>query len=351
MIKKYNIELLRFVFSVIIVYFHILHSNILPYVQDIPSYLTLMQQCRNAQYIVECFFIISGYFLLNSIREEKYGFLHFFWKKVSRLWPVLAFSIVCSFLFIPLNGNLLNSILDLLFLQATGLSLAYKGINWYISPLFWTMLFYFAVLKKRENQKLLLVAIITYLAYLVNISVLNGGFGRETIMGIFNLGMCRALGGIGLGILLRILIENLNDLRIEIHPKVKTLLLNVIEIFSMVFLFAYFFGFVHYQNRFIVIPMFALLFLSFISQNGILSKKLNQPYFSILGRYSYSIYAMQQISFYILQRTLWKTDIVYNIWLCIGVSEIISVLIGVIIYHCIEKKGAGLLYSIIKFTK
>ena len=63
-VKYHNIEFLRFVFSIIIVYLHILHSNILPYIGMNNDYLVLRELSRNAAYIVECFFIISGYFFV-----------------------------------------------------------------------------------------------------------------------------------------------------------------------------------------------------------------------------------------------------------------------------------------------
>lgn len=62
--KYHNIEFLRFVFSVIIVYFHILHGNIMKYIGSNYDYKTLQILSDNAGWIVECFFIISGYFYI-----------------------------------------------------------------------------------------------------------------------------------------------------------------------------------------------------------------------------------------------------------------------------------------------
>lgn len=102
--KYHNVEFLRFIFALIIVYFHILHNNIMRFIGSNQDYVTLAQLSNKAGYIVECFFIISGYFLyknlnnLNSIETPK-----FIWKKFVRLWPVLVFSLIIEVLFFRLN--------------------------------------------------------------------------------------------------------------------------------------------------------------------------------------------------------------------------------------------------------
>ena len=94
----------------------------------------------------ECFFIISGYFLYKNIIENKdVSIAQFIWKKIIRLAPVLIFSVLLGVIFF--KQNIYSAIFNSLFLQCIGLSLDYKGINWYISPLFWTLIFYYAVFK------------------------------------------------------------------------------------------------------------------------------------------------------------------------------------------------------------
>ncbi len=69
--RLHNIEFLRFLFAIIIVYFDILHSNIMKFVGNNEGYYLLQKLSDNAGWIVECFFIISGYFLYKSICEKK----------------------------------------------------------------------------------------------------------------------------------------------------------------------------------------------------------------------------------------------------------------------------------------
>lgn len=66
----------------------------------------------------------------------------------------------------------------------------------------------------------------------------------------------------------------------------------------------------------------------------------------MLGRYAYSIYVMQQVAFYILQRSLWKTAIIDNVGLCLLVSLIFCTLVGVVTYHLIEQPCAKIYYKL-----
>ena len=54
--KLKNIEFLRFVFAGSIVYFHLLHSALMPYTDNAEIYQCLAEQSKYTKYIVECFF-------------------------------------------------------------------------------------------------------------------------------------------------------------------------------------------------------------------------------------------------------------------------------------------------------
>ena len=92
----------------------------MPYTGESVIYQNLAEQSKYAKYIVECFFIISGYFLYRSLlsRPEQKT-TDFLWKKIVRLWPVLAVSTVFSVVFLEVPAS--QGILNLFFLQSTGL--------------------------------------------------------------------------------------------------------------------------------------------------------------------------------------------------------------------------------------
>ena len=341
--RYYNIDALRFLFSLAIVYYHILHSNIMEFVPENSVYPVLQGLSDNAGLIVECFFVLSGYFLFLTARREEEGFLGFMLKRICRLGPVLWFSLLVSMVFF--HQKLIPAVYNALFLQCVGISSEYRGINWYISPLFWAGLFYFALLKNMERKRAnILIAVVTYFSYVANISALNGGFGRETVFGVINPGLARALAGMGLGYLLGVCLESLRHVRwragaavCRLGPHAAFVLFTAVELLGGAFLTKFFLLGGQYQNKFIVVIVFAGLLVSFLKKGGAISRLLDRRVFSLLGRYAYSIYVLQQISFYLLQRTLWKTELVSHPGACILISLACAAAAGVAAYHLIER--------------
>lgn len=344
--KLHNIEFLRFIFAVTIVYYHILHSNIIKFVGKNGDYHFLQKLSVNAGWIVECFFIISGYFLYTTLHNSKEDIKEFVLKKIFRLGPVLWLSIIFGIIFF--KQSIIVGLFNSLFLQCVGLSLDYKGINWYISPFFWASIFLFSILKTLDSKRqMFFLGALTYLAYVVNITYCNGGFGRETVYGLVNLGLARALAGIGLGYMIAVLLETFKDLNWFSNKRIQTVLVSVIEITSFSFLIKYFLFGLKHKNAFVVVIVFSILFICFVKKQGVLSRSLNRPIFSRVGKYSYSIYVMQQTCFYILAKTIWITPIIQETILCLFCSLVFCVLIGILVYYCVErpmyKKGAELM--------
>lgn len=347
--KKYhNIEFLRILFAIIIVYYHILHSNILAYVKENELYFFLAESCDAAGIIVECFFIISGYFLFYSyLNKPSVSMLQFAIKKIARLHPVLLFSIIISVTFFYHGSE--AAVFNSLFLQCIGISTEYKGINWYISPLFWVTMFYFALLKVIDNKKAnLLIGVFTYFSYVL---LINNTFGRETIYGFLNLGLLRALAGIGLGYLIGLTMCEMKRLSYnagKLFLFARFFISSMIEFLSFFYLIKWFLCGKSYSNSFIVVLVFSILFICFLKKDGFLSRILDRKIFSILGRYAYSIYVMQQISFYVLQKSIWQTAIVNNVGMCIIISVCFSISVGIITYHFVEQPCSKL-YLKLKF--
>ena len=346
--KLYHIELLRFIFSVIIVYYHILHANIMNNVGTAAEqYKALNTSCDYAWMIVECFFILAGFFLYFSFwRNPEQSFGSFVQKKIARLWPVLAFSVILGIIFFKQKIGV--QIFNLFFLWNVGIGKAYGGINWYISPYFWTMLFYFGLLKcvKQKKSQNLIIAILVYFSYVITN---QNGFGRETIDIGISLAMIRAVASIGMGYLLAVITESFEPfLQALAENKTKDIIfrifVSVLEIICCACLTIHFlYKKYAYNAQFIVIIEFSILLLCLVSKKGILSILFNHKYFDI-GKYSYSIYVMQQTIFWALQRSFWKTSIVQsNIPATIILSLVICVISGIIVYKFIEKPFGKLL--------
>lgn len=344
-----NIELLRFFFAVSIVYFHLLHSFMMPYTKGAEIYQLLAEQSRYAKYIVECFFIMSGCFLYRSLlTRPDQNARDFIIKKILRLWPVLAVSTVLSvvFLDVPLDQGILN----LFFLQSTGLTTGWKGLNWYVSAFFFAEVFYFLLYKVMRNSKAmkLLICLLVYFGYVLNITSTEGGFGRAVVYGVFSLAMARAVAGVGLGYLLGNIYDSIQKrvqtVSPEDAPRKKLIWwVSFAELISfLALLYDFFIGKAAGKNQFIVVILFSVLLLCMLTEKGFLSRMAGRIPFWKFGKYAYSIYVMQMPAFYMLKHTLWKnTELLKE---HAGAALLLSltgaVLLGIVSYHLAEKPAA-----------
>lgn len=340
-----NIEFLRFFFALCIIYFHLLHSAIMPYTGETEIYQYLAEQSRYAKYIVECFFIISGYFLFQSVqRNPQRSTARFILQRVIRLWPVLACSTILSIIF--MNKSVSSGLLNLCFLQSTSLTTDWKGLNWYVSALFIAEIFYFMLYKAVQSTagRRLLTCLLVYCGYSLNLMTTDGEFGRKVVYGIFSLAIARAVAGIGLGCLLGELVQKMRESERSIWALYGTRrvvsIISILEAGTVIFLLRDFFmGKSAPENQFIVVILFSVLFLCMLTGKGFLSRAFIRSRLWILGKYSYSIYVMQETAFLILRNTVWKKEILVqeHVFLCLVVSVSVTAALGIIFYYLVER--------------
>ena len=302
-------------------------------------YLELKNISGNSSF-VEMFFIMAGFFLYNTYKNKPDLTLgEFAVNKIIRLWPVMVFEVIVIALFI--SSFKTSNIFDILFLKCVGISSQYKGITWYISPLFWITIFYFSLLKNFNNKKLnIVIVVMVYFSYVINI---NHGYSRETIYYGLNLAVLRAISGIGLGYLVGqafnkygfILTQKTN----KIHKKIaKTIFFSFIEGSALAFIIYFSLFCNKHYNKFIFVIAFIVLLICFLVKQGVISKLMDNNISTFLGRFSYSTYVMQQFSFNIMKRSIWrKSYIIDNVYICIIISVLFSLLIGILVYFFVEK--------------
>lgn len=159
--------------------------------------------------------------------------------------------------------------------------------------------FLFCSLKRRAA--ILTTGIIAALGYtfLVNYDCY---FHRGTTYGIVSMGLVRALAGIGMGLLIGLFLEHFARLQSTFfsNTRIRTLIFSAVEIGSAALLLKIFLFGGYCQNKFNVILLFSVLFCCFVQRFGVLSMLCDSRIFFHLGKYSYSIYVVQQISFVIL---------------------------------------------------
>lgn len=345
----HHIDLMRFIFSVLIVYYHVLHGSIMPYVTD-PLYTQLAKANDFSSNIVVCFFILSGIFQYRSFRSNpELNVFEYIANRVVRLWPVLIFAMLSEAL-ISGKFSWTRTLVNAMFLQCSGISLEYKGMLWYVSSFFFASIFLYAVLRSLSLRKAgFVISLLTYFCCAFLINYYDGGIGgRETVYYVLNIGVIRGVAFIGAGILLAMIYEKLASMQ-ELAPISKAarrILFGVkaaTEILSLLFLYRYFLQSTPLNNHIVLVLVFCLLLLCMLSRNDPLGILLNRKAFGFLGKYAYSIYAMQGTSFLILQKTLWSSDaFVAHVWLAVVVSVLFPLAVGIVIYYVVERPCASL---------
>lgn len=344
----HHIDMLRFVFSVMVVYYHVLNANIIPYVTD-PIYEELGHQVRYSSNIVICFFLISGFFLYRSFRSHPdQSIFEYIVSRVVRLWPVMAVDMVAEAV-LSGNFNWQRTLINGFFLQCSGISLEYRGVLWYVSAFFFATIFLYAVLRTcSERTSGLVIALVSYFstAFLVNY---NNGLigGRETVLYVLNIGVLRGVAFMGTGILLAMIHEKLSVM-LKLAPVSKlseTVLFcikAILEGCALYFLYIYFLRSQSMSNHIVLVLIFSLFLLCLVSGKDPLGRIFNRKIFGFPGKYAYSIYVMQGAGFLLLQKTLWKWEaFVSNVWLAIGVSTLVPVAVGIAAYYLVEKPCAA----------
>jgi len=346
--RLYSVEFIRFVFAGIIVYYHILHSNIKGVAEGLPIYERLYGSCAFAGAIVECFFIISGYFLFKSFqRRPDISTMEFAYNKFARLWPLLAVYLLIGYNFFYFNGY--ECFYNALFLQAAGVTTEVSGITWYVSPLFFTMIFLFALYKsfKDKNKFNLLLGVLVYFSYAVLVNNCGGSFSRINIYGFLSLAVLRAVAGLGLGYLIAVAemrfkgLEAVKNFKPNAFKKALIfIIVSATEIITMYFMLRHFFDSQNsIKQEFFVVLLFSIFFICLLSKKGIFTLLFNNKLFGFAGKYSYSVYMMQQIAFCILQRTFWlNTAYVENHFVrTLLISTALSIAFGIVAYYVVEK--------------
>ena len=338
--RNKSLDSLKFLFSIAIVYYHILHSNMERVIGTTGAYQTLSEACGSGHLIVECFLIIAGFFLYSTYRKGISNIPDFAVSRLVRLWPAFIFQIA---IILILSGYKFEAlILDVCLLRCTGISLAHQGICWYIPPFFWCSVFLFSILQiLRKESALLLIAVLTYLAYCVNLNSTNGDLGRHVVFSWCSLGVLRVLGGLGAGLLIAAGIEYFQGSdKPEKVSRTRYIWYSIAELVCIALLTCQFLVYRIFTNAATTVVIFSYLLIIIVKGGGVVSKLLGRDSIAGMGKYCYCIYVMQQAAFVIMRKTTWKWN--KELWmnlpvLSIIVTTIFSIALGVFAYHLVER--------------
>lgn len=339
-----NVDLLRFIFAVLIVMFHF---RVCPTIRPIIEHA--LPGLRHCNVCVDFFFIMAGFFLFNTINTTLSTF-EFTKKRFLRLAPLIwIFLIIMAIASIfthainfPLNGDILRGLLlhDIGF--APGPTSIGGGIHWFISVLFWVSLFYFYIAKiinkKYLNLTIWLLTIIS-LGLKLNYCNFNTGGHTTNIYYFINIGVLRGLYGIGIGYFISQLYKS---------GFLQKCSRNIEHIIS--FLEIYCIGFLTYfllstkvlpgKSGFLYIVIFSIIFYLFLIKKGFVSKLFDNNLSVKLGAYSYAIYVMHPLITPIFNKYIYITanhTVMNHIKIFYIFEILLAIILGITIHHFFEK--------------
>lgn len=323
-IRYYNLDLFKFIFVVLVCYYHFIQGI---WIQSYSTHYPILQEMLNNRAylgnIANFFmFVVAGFFLGKQILNQNYNsrFFYFSLHRLIRFYPTLLFLFCCQVLMhtfgiesFNFEANILN--LFLINKTATGLVNSFCDCNstWFVIALFWCSLLFmglFLYVEKNLVKFYFLVSLITFCFFSLYMHT-NVSFDEVTENFIVTRAFCLALSSIGLGLI----VEKLsNTLYIE-HLSLNTnyILITIFTFFECLILFILvkvaLLDSTIFTNLSMICFIPLALFVLCILKYGIVTKFLNCPFFSKLGRYGFSIYMMQDLAFPIIAR-VWQNDFI-----------------------------------------
>lgn len=309
--KKYNseIDLAKFLFSIIIVLYH---SNKLVAAEG----FELLPFGYTA---TDFFFMVSGYLMVKSSKRYEAAPLgkstfDFVFNKIKSFYPYLFFAFVVAFVVRQFSFRLekdfsvvtflkdsVLAINEVLLLHNTGIDFGkiYNGPTWYISAMIFSMAIIFPILLRFKewfvNIGSLVIAVVCYAFTSQEKGTLNSlGWNGFTSMGIL-----RAIAGLCLGCFLCALIDRVNSKEIVLKKKAKVLLwLAEAAMFALLLVIMQFEG----ENRYDYIAVILIFFICFIILSGLTGFKelLHEKLCSFLGKASLVIYFNHRVVIFFL---------------------------------------------------
>ena len=302
----YNIDFLRFIFIMIVVYGHCIGS-INAVCADTKFINILIKKSEMASTMAVCsFFMLGGYFLYNSFLKNPHPDTKLYaLKRILRLWPLLLFShliILCAGMFTYadfLNIFFINNGLGLL-LRASG-----NPASYFICVLLIISIFYYFVIKNTDEKW---TAFICSISAFIGYAFMGLHYNLESYwvivpgLNFCTWGMLIGFTNVSLGILIAILTKNLTDFNLKLKGKIFFTVLEV-SLFSYIM----YYSLMHKSKVTVLIFwvfLSVILLLLFIIKQGYFSKLLDCNFSKSLGACSYSIFITHYPIIKILKKIL-----------------------------------------------
>ena len=304
---------------------------------------------------VDCFFILSGFVLTQSIVLKNLTFNQFLVQRIARIFPLfwlsLALVVVASEIDITNNNNIYDFITQFFLLHSLGFITQHLGWNypsWTLSVEFWLnigMLYFMVryIESKREKSGIFMAMLLVLcFASIFFIRAGNGNFDiyLNQIFGFTNIGVIRCLIGFSIGVLLYY--ASKSEFLVKNFSKSKSYIF-LCEIILLFLLYcclkrnglSY-----NFLCVFIVFPLIVLI--SAVRTNvSLFSQICSLPIIRELGNFSYAVYLLHVPFLYFLATFSWfttKEPYFQSIVLCVATFAV-----SVPVYYFYEKKAKKIL--------
>lgn len=316
--KMMNLEFLRIVFTVIVVWHHFVDN---------------FKIWRAGWLGVEFFFILSGFLLVLTFKPEKTA-VSFIKNKWIRFMPLTLYG---GALWLVFENKIIGTRLfaDVFFYACSGIwkGGGYNNPGWYISVLFVVSLFYFYMMKVFKKDVVnFFVGIIAFFStvYVVNYD--------NKFIGVTNGWMLRGLACIGLGYFLAEIYKLLKEKSV-VHQRTY----NFVELGIFVFAVLNIVVKPWYAGYVVACLAFAGLILMFALRKGAVSNFFEKPVFAKIAKYCLAVY----LTHYVICRKILNLLLAkHSDWIlshsavsiaCVLLSV---VALGVFAHHVIEKPAS-----------
>ena len=290
-----NIELLRFLFSILIVFHHfdegVFHGKLF-----------------TAGYLgVEFFFIVTGIFLGKKLKAGKetnragsFGAAakegaHYVWKRIGSIYAYFLLASLIGFAAELFAGivhvtDVFSFAGDFGFVQLLGLPcLSATGTMWYLCALFFALLLLYPFARQYYDAFVYCFAMLFPPFILGLIVRMNGNLvaTTESLFGVFNLGILRAIAMISIGLV----VNELSD-RVKSWPvnRLNRFVFTACELGFYPVLFAYLIFVTSGKFDYLAVVLMAFLLIVTMSEKSRLYGKLDGKLTAFCGKWSMMLF-------------------------------------------------------------
>ena len=327
--KRYhNIDFLRIVLISAIILHHFIHAA--------------TGHWNSGGYAVEFFFVIAGFVFYMTYKAQK-SLSEYVVEKLIKFMPLLICTSLTLAFCTKFKGQ--QFLADIFLMQKTGLYVSNGGFGyntpaWFVSVLFWVLLFIFSLRKNlKEETANLILGTMAFFAFIIYANKQNVLYTDPRIF--------RGFSAICVGYFSGIITKYLENTFI-IH---KSKIITMFEILITSYLFNILFTFSKITNKLGLVFLMGVIVILFSLRKGYFSTLLNREIFTKISAYIFPIFITHSLLYHSHPIFKYFKQICDNTIVICVVGFIASWLLGIIAYHFLQipiERYLKQIFSVIK---